>query len=64
VAITASSSVPFAFPSQHLRNVTYNDGGAIYNTNLISAVDKCIERGYTQEQVVLDIIICTHRDPI
>lgn len=62
--ITGSASIPFVFPSQHLNGVTLNDGGAIYNTNLISAVEKCNSEGYSDDKIVLDIVICGHHDPI
>lgn len=62
--ITGSASIPFVFPSQHLHGVTLNDGGSIYNTNLISAVEKCNSEGYTDDKIILDIVICGHHDPI
>ena len=34
------------------------DGGTVWNTNLISAVDKCLEIVDDKSKIVVDIAIC------
>jgi len=35
------------------------DGGAVWNTNLMSAIDKCMEIVDDPSKIVMDIIICS-----
>lgn len=39
--VIASASIPFIFPHRHYGEHILMDGGTVWNTNLISAVDKC-----------------------
>ena len=56
--IVASASIPFVFPHRVIGNWTLMDGGSVWNTNLISAVNKCMEIvGNDQSKIVMDIII-------
>jgi predicted acylesterase/phospholipase RssA len=64
VAFTSSASIPFVFPSQSLYGETFNDGGAIYNVNLVSAIDRCLEEVEDESQIIIDIVICSHHNPI
>ena len=43
--VLASASVPFIFPHTMLQNdtMTMMDGGTVFNTNLVSAADRCHE---------------------
>ena len=34
------------------------DGSTAWNTNLINAVDACKAKGFTDSNIVLDIILC------
>ena len=36
------------------------DGGTVWNTNLISAVDKCMELVGDKSKIIVDIAICAH----
>ena len=47
--IIASASIPFIFPHRHYKDYILMDGSTIWNTNIISAVDKCAELGYTED---------------
>lgn len=44
--VIASSSIPFIFPHRHYNDYILMDGGTVWNTNLVSAVDKCNSMGY------------------
>jgi predicted acylesterase/phospholipase RssA len=43
--IVASASIPFIFPHQDFddQKVICMDGGTVWNTNLVSAVERCRE---------------------
>lgn len=34
------------------------DGGTVWNVNIISAIEGCQGKGYTNEQIVVDVLIC------
>jgi len=55
--IKASASIPGAFPPTHFQGGVYMDGGTIWNTNLVTAVKRCLEQVDDESQVVLDVII-------
>ena len=57
-AVIASASIPGLFPSTKLRDYNLIDGGSAWNLNIIGAIDKCKELGFTDdENIVLDVII-------
>mmetsp|Transcript_17536 Transcript_17536/g.29580 ORF Transcript_17536/g.29580 Transcript_17536/m.29580 type:complete len:266 (+) Transcript_17536:329-1126(+) len=62
-AIVSSASIPFVFPSQRFEdsNVVCMDGGTVWNTNLVSAVERCREQVDEDSQITLDIIICDQK---
>jgi hypothetical protein len=38
------------------------DGGTVWNTNLVSAVNKCLEVVDSKSKIVVDIAICGHAE--
>ena len=42
-AVVSSASIPFIFPNKHLDGKILMDGGTVWNTNLVSAIDRCME---------------------
>ena len=34
------------------------DGGTVWNTNLVSAVDRCLEQVDDESQIIIDIALC------
>ena len=38
------------------------DGGTVYNTNLVSAVEKCLELVDSPAKITMDIVICGHAE--
>jgi len=42
-AALSSAAIPFVFPTQHWGAGTAMDGGTVWNTNLVSAVERCKE---------------------
>jgi predicted acylesterase/phospholipase RssA len=39
----ASASIPFIFPHRDVGDYVLMDGGTVWNTNMASAADKCLE---------------------
>lgn len=60
-AIVSSASVPFFFPHQVWpdRDVVCMDGGTAWNTNLVTAVERCREVVDDDSQITLDIVECS-----
>ena len=44
-AVVASASIPGIFSSQHMNGATLNDGGFIFDLNLITPVERCRQLG-------------------
>jgi len=62
-SVVSSASIPFAFPHQVWEmpdgsQIVCMDGGTVYNTNLVSAVDRCREQVDHDEEITVDIVIC------
>jgi predicted acylesterase/phospholipase RssA len=55
--VAASSSIPFLFPPTKYGEHLFMDGGPIWNTNMVSAVEKCKELGFTEGDIILDILL-------
>jgi len=61
-AVVSSSSIPFIFPNQQWKNegLVVMDGGTVYNTNLVSAIQRCKEVvGDDESKIILDIVVCS-----
>jgi predicted patatin/cPLA2 family phospholipase len=61
-AVRSSSSIPGVFPPQHLEDHLLMDGGTVWNTNLISAVEKCMELVDDESKITLDIAVCSSHE--
>jgi predicted acylesterase/phospholipase RssA len=57
--VAASASIPFVFPHRIIDGRTMMDGGTVWNTNLVSAIDRCKEDVEDDSQIVLDVIMCS-----
>lgn len=58
-AITSSASIPAIFPHQVWADgVVCMDGGTVWNTNLVSAIQRCREIVDDDSKIILDIIVC------
>ena len=61
--VVSSASIPFIFPHQEWkdRDLVMMDGGTIWNTNLVSAVERCQKDiGASESGITIDIIVCGH----
>jgi len=58
-AIYSSAAIPFVFPNEKWSDGSVvMDGGAVWNLNLVSAVQRCREQVDDDSQIYLDIVIC------
>ena len=58
-AVLSSSAIPFVFPNQEWPTHYFAmDGGSVWNTNLVSAVQRCREIVDDDSKITVDIIVC------
>ena len=62
-ACFASGSIPVVFPPQLFHGRTLMDGGTVWNINVESAVNQCLDMGYAEEDIIFDVIICANEHP-
>lgn len=55
----ASASVPFVFPMTEVNGRKLMDGGTVWNTNMESAVERCMEIVDKEEDIIMDVVICS-----
>ena len=55
----SSASIPFVFPNRPWDDldVICTDGGAAYNIDIVSAVQRCMEIVEDESQITIDIIM-------
>jgi len=60
-AVVSSASIPFIFPNQQWKEegLVVMDGGTVYNTNLVSAVQRCREIVDDESKIIIDIVVCS-----
>jgi predicted acylesterase/phospholipase RssA len=68
-ASVSSSSMPFVFPHQVWKtdegnDIVCMDGGSVWNTNLVSAVQRCRETVDDDSEITLDVIDCGSPDSV
>ena len=53
--VVASSAIPFAFPNQHFEEQGWiaMDGGTVWNTNIVSAIQRCRETVEDDRDIIL-----------
>ena len=58
-AILASTSMPFVFPYMKTDDALLVDGGVLFNVDVESAIDECRAMGFSDENIVIDVILPT-----
>lgn len=59
----SSGSIPVVFPPQHLNGHVFMDGGTVWNINLASAVQQCMEIVDDYSDIIVDVAICGYLGP-
>ena len=57
-AALSSGSIPGVFPPQHFQGRVLMDGGTIWDINIDSAIQQCLEVVKDPSQIVVDVAIC------
>ena len=59
----ASGSIPFTFPPRQWKGYVLADGGTVWNLNIDSAINQCIDAGYDASDIIVDIAVCYYSNP-
>ena len=54
----ASGSIPTVFPPQHYKGMVLMDGGTVWDVNIDSAINQCLEIVDSEEDIIVDVAIC------
>lgn len=57
-AFVASALIPGVFEPDHWDGKVLMDGGTVWNTNLVSAVQRCRETVDDDSEITVDIVVC------
>lgn len=57
-AAVCSSSIPIVFPPTHFRDSYFIDGGTVWDVNISSAINGCLDLVDDQTKITVDILIC------
>ena len=60
-AAMSSASIPVMFPPMKWNGNLYMDGGTIWNINIDGAVKGCMEKGFAENEIVVDMLSCYPR---
>ena len=56
-ALFASMSVPGFFPPANVLGSSWFDGSAVWDIDIFSAINKCIDKGFDHKDIVVDVIM-------
>lgn len=59
-AFVASTRIPAVFEPDHWDGKVLMDGGTVYNTNLVTGVQRCRDAGFADPDIIVDIAICDY----
>jgi len=62
-ASLGSGSIPVVFPPRAFKGHLLMDGGTAWNINLDSGVNMCLDMGYAEEDIIVDVAIDGARHP-
>ena len=54
----SSGSLPTIFPPQHINGMVLMDGGTVWDVNIDSAINQCLEVVDSEEDIIIDVAIC------
>ena len=57
-AVVSSTSIPFVFPPRPIDDMYLVDGGIFANISLGDPIERCRQDGYTDENIIVDAILC------
>jgi NTE family protein len=57
-SLISSASIPFVFPPVVIDDFVLVDGGNFMNLDIGDPIDRCREKGFADEDIIVDIIMC------
>ena len=54
----SSGSIPVFFIPQKFKGHILMDGGTVWDVNIDSAVNQCLNMGYPEDKIILDVLVC------
>jgi len=60
----SSGSIPTVFAPQHFHDMYLMDGGTVWDVNVQSAIEQCLEIVEDQSDIILDIMICSYQEDL
>merc|ERR1712166_1107458 len=63
-AAMSSGSIPTVFAPQHFHDMYLMDGGTVWDVNVQSAIEQCLEIVEDQSDIILDIMICSYQEDL
>ena len=58
-AAVSSAAIPLVFPPHVWEGKgIFMDGGTVRNINIDAAIEQCVDAGFSESQIILDILIC------
>jgi len=57
-AAMSSGSIPGVFPPQRFKDRWFMDGGTVWNVNIDSAIQGCLEKVDSLDKITIDIFSC------
>ena len=58
-AAFASGSIPAVFPPQHFHGYVLMDGGTVWDVNVQSAINQCLEVVEKESDIIVDVLVCS-----
>jgi len=56
-ALFASLSFAGFFPPAEVMGSAYYDGSAVWDVDIFAAINRCVEKGFTEENIIVDVIL-------
>ena len=56
----SSGSIPVVLPPQHLNGHVFMDGGTVWNVNLDTAIQQCLEVVDDVSDIIVDVAVCSY----
>jgi hypothetical protein len=59
--VMTSTAFPVIFPNIDYKDNTYIDGGVKLSVDIAAGIQKCIDKGYNQTSIYVDVVLCNSK---
>ncbi len=63
-AFMASAAFLIMFPTIRIGDSTYMDGGVLHGLDIASGINRCLDKGFDESQIIVDTILCNQKKKI